>query len=506
MKKHKLILPLLLIGQLLFAQQRMTLSLEDALRLAQTQSLQSFLVKNNYLSGYWQYKSFKANYLPELELNSQLLSYANANQLRYNSVTRTEDYVRTEALNSNASLAIKQNVGLTGGTFYMQSDLARNENFGNRAYTQFSSRPFRIGYRQELFGYNRFKWEGKLEPKKFEKAMREYLHSVERTNSIGCTYFFNLAMAEINLEMAGYNNAHTDTLLQVAQKRFILGTVKKDELLELELNKNNSAINLEEAQMQYRKNKEALISFLRLPSETVLQLILPDVMVLDIPEGKALQLAKERNAEMLEQELKLIDAQRQVAKIKAENRFQANLNVSYGINKVDGYYDNQNDMPVNGEIGNVYRPEFDEYQQFGVSLNVPILDWGKRKGQYQLAKSRQEIARISAEQAINTFEQEVITKVLEFNLQHNKVQAAAKSDTLAHQSYELTTTRFRKGNVDVLKLTSSQKAKDNARLQYIQSLYQYWAGYYTVRNLTLYDFVNNKLLEEDFNQLLQNME
>jgi len=505
MQKYTLILILALISQLLYAQKKMTLSLDDALRLAQTQSLQSFLVKNTYLSGYWQYKSFKANYLPALTLNSQLLSYANANQLRYNSLTQTEDYVRTETLNSNASLAIKQNVGLTGGSFYMQSDLARNVNFGDSPYTQFSSRPFKIGYQQELFGYNRFKWERKLEPKKYEKAMREYLHNVEQTNSMGCNYFFNTAMAEINLEMAKYNDANTDTLLQVAQKRFLLGTVQRDELLELKLNKNNSAINKEEAQMQYRKNKEALLTFLRLPPETVLELMLPDIIELNIPEDKALQLAKERNIMMLEQEVKLIDAQRHVAQTKAENRFQANLNVSYGINKVDGYYDYQNDIPINGEMGNVYRPDFDQYQQLGVSLSVPILDWGKRKGEYQLAKSRQEITRISTEQAITTFEQEVVTKVLEFNLQHNKVLSAAKSDSLAQQSYELTTIRFRKGNADVLKLTASQNAKDNARLQYIRSLYQYWADYYTVRKLTLYDFVKDQQLEEDFEALLEEM-
>ncbi len=73
-----------------------------------------------------------------------------------------------------------------------------------------------------------------------------------------------------------------------------------------------------------------------------------------------------------------------------------------------------------------------------------------------------------------------------------RILQAAKSDTLAKQSFDLTTIRFKKGNVDVLKLTSSQKSKDNARLQYIQSLYQYWSYYYTVRKFTLYDFQADK--------------
>ncbi|MBI9064775.1 MAG: TolC family protein, partial [Marinilabiliaceae bacterium] len=464
----------------LSAQQKMNLTLQDALRLSQTQSLQSFLVKHTYQAEYWMYKSFQANYLPELSFNSNLVSYANANQLRYNSSTQTDEFVRTESLHSDASLSVKQNVGITGGTFFMESSLNRNQNFGSAPYTQLSSRPFRIGYQQELFGYNRFKWERQLEPQKYEKAMRQYLHDVEQTNQLACTHFFNLAIAGVNREMAVFNYHHTDTLVQVARKRFQIGTIQKDELLQLELSLNNKSIELEEAHMNFRKQNEAFVTFLRLPAETDVQILLPDIMDLKVPERKALDLARERNAAMLEHQIQLVQDQAKVAETKAKNRFQANLNISYGINKADGFYDYENDVPVNGEIGNVYRPDFDQYQELGVKVGIPILDWGRRKGQYQLAKSRQTINRIAVEQATVKFEQDVITKVLEFNLQFNKVQSAAKSDSLAKNSYELTSTRFRKGSVDVLKLTSSQNAKDQARLQYIQSLYQYWADFYAV--------------------------
>jgi len=141
----------------------------------------------------------------------------------------------------------------------------------------------------------------------------------------------------------------------------------------------------------------------------------------------------------------------------------------------------------------------------GVTIGIPILDWGRRKGQYQLAKSRQTINRIAVEQATVKFEQDVVTKVMEFNLQYNKVLSAAKSDTLAMNSYELTALRFRKGNVDVLKLTSSQSSKDQARLQYIQALYQYWNYFYKVRHYTLYDFYTDQSLEEDFEVLLNSL-
>jgi len=66
-------------------------------------------------------------------------------------------------------------------------------------------------------------------------------------------------------------------------------------------------------------------------------------------------------------------------------------------------------------------------------------------------------------------------------------------------------TRFRKGSVDVLKLTSSQSSKDQARLKYIQALYQYWANFYAVCHYTLYDFQTNQTLEKDFEALLNSL-
>jgi outer membrane protein TolC len=78
------------------------------------------------------------------------------------------------------------------------------------------------------------------------------------------------------------------------------------------------------------------------------------------------------------------------------------------------------------------------------------------------------------------------------------VESAALSDTLANESYELTMTRFSSGQADVLRLTSSQKAKDSARLQYISTLSDYWINLYTLRQMTLFDFeTNNDLVFEE---------
>ncbi|QZE13377.1 TolC family protein [Halosquirtibacter laminarini] len=493
-----------LIPALLFGQtSELTLTLDGACRLAESSSLSQFINKNNFLSNYWQYKSYKANFLPELSLNSRLLSYQNSNNLRYNSVTKTDDYVHTQNLNSNISASIRQNVGLTGGSLFISSNLDRNQNFGDEAYTQYASRPFTIGYNQKMFGYNELKWSRILEPKRYEKAKRQYLYGLQQLYITTCTYFFSYALAMENLKIAQYNIGQTEKMVHIARERFKLGTYEKDQLLQLELESNNQSIKLKECEIAERKSREKLMSFLRLPTTKEIKIILPSVYSIQIDEREALDLAKASNVQMLENELTLLQDKANVARTKANASFQANLGLSYGINKTDGMYDYKKQEPNNGTIPNVYKPSFDDYQSVQLTLTIPILDWGRRRGEVQKAKSQQEVNRIKVEQSIIDFEQMILTNVLEFNIQYDKVKASERSQQISEDSYKLISQRFMNGSVEVMQLNNAQMKRSSALVSVIQSKFNFWKSYYTVRLNTMYDFKQQQKLEVDFDELIK---
>src|SRR5690606_33605351 len=117
---------------------------------------------------------------------------------------------------SDLNLNISQKVAITGGTFFVQSELGRIENYGQNEYTQYASRPFRIGYQQALFGFNAMKWQRKIEPLLFEKAKQEYLLSTENMHQTTISYFFGLVSAYIQMEIAQTNMKNTEKLLEVA--------------------------------------------------------------------------------------------------------------------------------------------------------------------------------------------------------------------------------------------------------------------------------------------------
>lgn len=499
MKKTIIISLLFLFFQnfVCFSQGNIHLSLNDALKLAQEQSLQTFLNKHYYMADYWAYRSFKADLLPSVNLQATPLAYSNASQLRYNSENQVDEFIRIENLRSDLNLNISQKVAVTGGTFFVQSELGRIENYGRNEYTQYASRPFRIGYQQALFGFNAMKWQRKIEPLLFEKAKQEYLQSTENMHQTTINYFFGLVSAYIQMEIAQTNMENTEKLLDVAYSRFELGTVSREELLDLRLSNNNAQINLQQAGLNYREAKESLLNFLMLPVEIELETVIPeDMPVTDVDVQLVLQKALDNNPEILQLEQSILESRRNVEQANKARHFQADVDVSYGMSKDDGNY------LESGQLKNVYSPEFENYRQLTLGINIPILDWGRNKGQYEMAKSRHEIVQVAGRQSLQQFKQNAVTRAIAFNIQKSRVESAALSDTLANESYELTMARFSTGQADVLRLTSSQNAKDNARLQYINALADYWKYYYTLRQLTLFDFENNSNIVFDEEEIL----
>ena len=59
------------------------------------------------------------------------------------------------------------------------------------------------------------------------------------------------------------------------------------------------------------------------------------------------------------------------------------------------------------------------------------------------------------------------------------------------------------GKIDILDLNDAQSSKDDAKQKHIQELYYYWRYFYNIRSITLYDFLNNRTLDADFEEIVK---
>ena len=238
------------------------LSLRDVISIATDSSLSAFRARHTYLGSYWEFRTYKAQNLPQLSIASTPIKYNQNFVLRYNSETNIEEYRPQQTISSAIGLSVKQNVGPLGGTFYIDTDLDFVKNFSsvNEDYQQFSTTPIRIGYNQPLFGYNQFRWDKKIEPIKYEAAKRNLLFDMESISENVTELFFALVMAQTNYKTAENDLANADTLYAVGQQRYSIAAISKSDLLTLNLDVINARNTLENARIELKRAKFSLTS------------------------------------------------------------------------------------------------------------------------------------------------------------------------------------------------------------------------------------------------------
>ncbi|NBP68707.1 MAG: TolC family protein, partial [Cytophagia bacterium] len=133
-------------------------------------------------------------------------------------------------------------------------------------------------------------------------------------------------------------------------------------------------------------------------------------------------------------------------------------------------------------------------QQFSLSLSVPIIDWGRNKSRMQTAIANKKLNDYVIAQDEVNFEQEIITKVSQFEMLRLQIEITKKADEVAQERYKVAQNRYLIGKIDITNLNIALTEKDNAKRSYVQALKSFWTSYYELRRLTLYDFAAKQLL------------
>jgi outer membrane protein TolC len=489
MKKYCIATLFCLLTGLAQAQTALTLDLFQSIRIATDSSLQAFSANNLYLSHYWQFRSFKAKQLPSLSLTTTPLQYNRDIVKRYDSENNADVYREQQSMYLYGNLLAKQNVAWTGGTLYMDSELGYLHNFGTTSHSQFSSVPIRIGYSQSLFGFNNLKWEKRVEPLKFERAKQQFLYDREAISEVTISYFFELATAQMEYEMAQSNVNSADTLYMIGAERIKIASISQADLLTLKLDAVNAKNSLKNAELYLKRATFNFVSFLNMDKKIPVQVTLPQKPAnISISVDSALALAQKNNPDFLGYRQELLEAEREVERTTRSSLFDANLNISAGFNQVadrlPGAYSNPQQQDV-----------------VSIGLTIPIVDWGLQKGQVNMAKNNQNVTRIAVQQQQTALEQDVAITVSDFNIQKDLIAGAEEALKLATMAYESTRQRFMIGKADISSLTLSLNRLNSAQRSYIIALNNYWKSYYKIRKLTLHDFERQESLSMQFDKI-----
>ena len=304
--------------------------------------------------------------------------------------------------------------------------------------------------------------------------------------------FFNVLAAQSDYKQITATVKDREQLLDMATQRLQLGTTTKSEVLQLELSLINARVAASNNKLTLNDRLYQFFSYLRVTNYEQASLVppsnVPD-MLLNVED--VLQKAINNSSHSLEQKQLMIEAERALAQAKAGRGLQLILHGEVGFtqsaNTFTKAYQHLNDNEI-----------------IGLTLSLPIFDWGVSKGKVKMARAQLELAETKNEQVHLDYVQELRKKVILFNTQPSQCKDALRAQEIAEERYGITKRRFEAGAISVTDLNTAQQELESAKKQYIAILQTFWTDYYTLQKSTLYDWINLSDIHVDFDKIIKN--
>ncbi|MEO6976763.1 MAG: TolC family protein [Mucilaginibacter sp.] len=201
------------------------LTLKEVVAMAKDNSIAAKQASTTRETKYWQWRTFKSNYQPQLSLSGNLPGYSKTST----PVVQPDGTIVFQPIhydNSSLTLNFSQSITATGATIYGQTNLQRFDDF-DRSSVLYNGVPYAIGFSQPLGQFNALKWDKKIQPLLFSESKQAYIEEQEHISITVTGYFFDLLLAQVNLQTAEANLTNTAKILKIANLKFDLGRYRK---------------------------------------------------------------------------------------------------------------------------------------------------------------------------------------------------------------------------------------------------------------------------------------
>lgn len=453
------------------------LDLTTVLKLAHKQSLPAFRARADFQQAQYRHQSFRAGLLPQVTLSGTVPNYTNT----FSQTIQPDGSIAFQRIaynNSFLALGVSQTVAATGTRIFAQSNLQQYDDFGSD-FRRYNGTPFRVGLLQTFSAYNPTRWQLKLDPLQMAEATKQYQFDMEAVSQTVLYYYFDLLLAQVDVELAKANLASSFTLYNIAKTRFELGKISENDLLQLQLEQINAQKATNDASQSVLLAANRLRNFLRIEGNAEIFLLSPEAEPLPPvnPESAILRAAAHR-PEYETWRRRQVEIAEQTAAAKAKNGFQVTVQASVGFAgsaaTVSPIY--QNPQPERG---------------LWVELSVPLINWGKGHAETRLAEVEQRYTAEWVMQQNQTLENELNQTIAAYQQTQQTLAYAQMAQEIAQKQFDISQNRYRLGEISTTDLTLSLRAKDLTRRSYIGSLREFWQIRQQLRLLTLYDFSQN---------------
>jgi outer membrane protein TolC len=484
MRFHLILAAATLLGvRALPAQEPQRLTLQDAVARAQAEGHAAKAARASRDAARHRDRAFGASLLPQLALTGNLPAYNRSIVPVLDPVTGQTLYREQEQNEASLNMSLTQRIPYVGGDLFVQSALSRLDRGGTVNDRLWNSTPMLVGVRQDLFRPNRLRWDARVQDLQADIAERTFREAMEDIAIQTANAFFDHYTAKIALANALNNAAVNDTLFTLNKGRFEVGRIGENDLLQSELALLRTQVALDGARLEHDRSLAALRLALNLPVGAALE-ILVDPAIPEVTADTAVAVAQalRNRASMSDLQLQDTQADRRISEARFGTGIGATLQASMGYNQTSFT-----------TASDAYR-DLGEAQRVSLAVSVPLVQWGGRSAQVQAARLDGARVEHTGRQLREQTAQEAHFAALELAQARRQLTIASKADTVGSKRFEVAKNRYVIGRIGIDNLYQAQNEKDQALVQYLQSLRGYWVAYYRLRRVTMYDFAEGRAI------------
>lgn len=478
-------LPLLLLLFVAEIQAQTTITLEKVVNEWSFASPMAQKTRLNYENTLLVHKNYLKSFLPSMSFILNPISFNHSLRLMQSPVDGSYSYVNDYSNSGNAGFTIQQKIGITGGTLSVSSNLNMLTEFSIHQ-NSFNTTPLAITYSQQLSGgYYTYKKRKSIERTKYNNAAREYCSEIAETQTKALNIFLNVFLADLTKELALKNIKISDTLLKASKALLEKGNLTEYEYKQAELQANNNQYVYETALKNWKNSLRQLWTFLGKKEQLdSISVKTPDFMLpLEVDYNIVNKYARKNNPFTLTQETKRLEAEQTLFNVKLNNRFNGNIIISYGLNQYANRFSDAYSKPGYS-------------QGITIGFQIPIFQWGINRNKLRIAENNYHTSVIELEESEVSFANDLKDKVSAYNHEVKLFFLSKKSYQLAQEQYEMLSHKFQLKKISVYEISSIQKELYEAMKRYYNSMQAVWNHFFILREITLYDFMQQRELVE----------
>ena len=465
-----------------------TITLQEAVALAQQNSIQATLNKNNNEISNQIFKLQRAQLFPQLNLNANLPGYNNS----ITSVTQPDGTIKfttVEQAYSNIGISLNQKIAATGGTFTASSNVNRFDRLSGNRTTNYNTQPFVLGFNQPLFRFNEVAFSQKVAKLNKQLGTKQFTKQQEQLALEVTNQYHTLLQTQQNIKLLQALKLNTDSLLNTARLKLSLGKIGEEEYLQIVLEQLKTTQQLQQANGNYELNKLKFCNLLgiSIQSEIFLAISQPVVNEQVILTGNSISTlvdAYKKNSPDYEQQ-KLLQLQNEAALKRAK------LNRLPNLNLIAGYGSNQSASVLNNAYQNVLTQ-----QNATVGLALPLFSSGANTASLKIANYQLQNQQLQLQQIEQRITNDIMSHVQAYNIAIQQISNAQFADSIAQRRYEISYNKYQAGKITYTDLLNAQNQQLQAKQGYLNAITAYWQAYYQLRVTTLYDIEKKQSLYE----------